>query len=67
MWDFVAQVQKTRIQKVDDESDGDKDLELEEADNFDDAASETDSDDSERTTSIDQLLASHARDRKSVV
>ena len=58
----MTRIQKSRSQqKVDNESDGDKDLELEEADNFNDAASETDSDDSERTTSIDQLLASHAR------
>ena len=67
MWDFVAQVRKTHIQEsrsqqiFTDESDRDKDedFELEQADNFDDAAIEIDNGQCGRPTSIDQLLKSH--------
>ena len=73
VWDFVAQVQKTRIWKSrsqqkgtdesDEDEDKDKDFEVEEADDFNDAAIETDSNQFEKPNSIDQILESHAHKR----
>lgn len=70
VWDFVAWVQKTCIQKSrsqqkgtdesDEDEDKDKDFEVEEADDFNDAAIETDSDQFEKPNSTDQILKSHA-------